>query len=93
MTDDADAKARATAHELIQGYTGPDRKVIDMAAFVGAIGGGVECGVVCGAVCGRVCGASCTHQLFKSCADVCADAGTLIAASAIAILRPLLFLR
>jgi hypothetical protein len=31
MTDnDTDAKARATAHALIQGYIGPDHKVIDM---------------------------------------------------------------
>jgi hypothetical protein len=35
--DDADAKARATAHALIQGYLGPDHKVIDMAAFYSAL--------------------------------------------------------
>jgi hypothetical protein len=28
MTDEADAKARATAHGLIQGYIGPDHKVL-----------------------------------------------------------------
>jgi hypothetical protein len=33
MTDDTDAKARATDHGLIQGYIGPDHKVLDMAAF------------------------------------------------------------
>jgi len=37
MTDDTDAKARATAHALIQGYLGPDHKVIDMAAFYSAL--------------------------------------------------------
>jgi hypothetical protein len=39
MTDnDADdAKARATAHALIQGYLGPDHKVINMAAFYSAL--------------------------------------------------------
>ncbi len=35
--DDTDAKARATAHALIQGYLGPDHKVIDMAAFYSAL--------------------------------------------------------
>ena len=30
MTDDSDAKARETAHGLIQGYIVPDLKVIDM---------------------------------------------------------------
>ena len=33
MTDDNDAKARETAHGLIQRYIGPDHKVIDMKAF------------------------------------------------------------
>jgi hypothetical protein len=38
MTDnDADAKARATARALIQGYLGPDHKVINMAAFYSAL--------------------------------------------------------
>ena len=38
MTDeDTDANARATAHALIQGYLGPDHKVIDMAAFYSAL--------------------------------------------------------
>ena len=37
MTDDTDAKARATAHALIQGYLGPDHKVIDMKAFYSAL--------------------------------------------------------
>jgi hypothetical protein len=39
MTDnDADdAKARASAHALIQGYLGPDHKVINMAAFYSAL--------------------------------------------------------
>ena len=37
MTDDADAKTRATAHALIQGYLGPDHKVIDMKAFYSAL--------------------------------------------------------
>ena len=35
--NDADAKARATAHALIQGYLGPDHKVINMAAFYSAL--------------------------------------------------------
>ncbi|MGA9442214.1 MAG: hypothetical protein WBV18_02130, partial [Methyloceanibacter sp.] len=33
MTDDNDAKARETAHGLIQSYIGQDHKVIDMKAF------------------------------------------------------------
>jgi len=37
MTDEANAKARATAHALIQGYIGPDHKVIDMKAFFSAL--------------------------------------------------------
>ncbi len=37
MTDDADAKARATAHGLIQGYIGPDHKVLDMKALPAAL--------------------------------------------------------
>ena len=37
MTDEADAKARQTAHGLIQGYIGPDHKVIDMKAFYSAL--------------------------------------------------------
>jgi len=37
MTDDNDAKARQTAHGLIQGYIGPDHKVIDMKAFYSAL--------------------------------------------------------
>jgi len=37
MTDEADAKARATAHGLIQGYIGPDHKVLDMKAFYSAL--------------------------------------------------------
>jgi hypothetical protein len=37
MTDDTDAKARATDHGLIQGYIGPDHKVLDMAAFYSAL--------------------------------------------------------
>jgi hypothetical protein len=38
MTDnDADAKARTTARALIQGYLGPDHKVINMAAFYSAL--------------------------------------------------------
>lgn len=37
MTDDSDAKARATAHGLIRGYIGPDHKVLDMAAFYSAL--------------------------------------------------------
>ncbi len=37
MTDDADAKVRATAHGLIQGYIGPDHKVLDMKAFYSAL--------------------------------------------------------
>jgi len=35
--DDTDAKAQATAHALIQGYLGPDHKVINMAAFYSAL--------------------------------------------------------
>ena len=37
MTDDTDAKARAKAHALIQGYIGPDHKVRDMRAFHSAL--------------------------------------------------------
>jgi hypothetical protein len=37
MTDDIDAKAHATAHGLIQGYIGPDHKVLDMKAFYSAL--------------------------------------------------------
>jgi hypothetical protein len=37
MTDDNDAKAREIAHGLIQGYIGPDHKVIDMKAFFSAL--------------------------------------------------------
>lgn len=38
MTDnDADAKARATARALIEGYLGPDHKVRNMAAFYSAL--------------------------------------------------------
>jgi hypothetical protein len=37
MTDDADAKARATAYGLIQGYIGPYHKVLDMKAFYSAL--------------------------------------------------------
>ena len=37
MTDDNDAKARETAHGLIQGYIGPDHKVINMQAFYSAL--------------------------------------------------------
>jgi hypothetical protein len=37
MIDDTDARARATAHGLIQGYIGPDHKVLDMAAFYSAL--------------------------------------------------------
>ena len=37
MTDDNDAKARETAKGLIQGYIGPDHKVIDMKAFYSAL--------------------------------------------------------
>jgi hypothetical protein len=36
MTDDM---AREIAHGLIQGYIGPDHKVIDMRAFVAALAG------------------------------------------------------
>ena len=35
ITDDN--TARETAHELIQGYIGPDHKVIDMKAFFSAL--------------------------------------------------------
>jgi hypothetical protein len=35
--NDTDAKARATAHALIQGYLGPDHKVIDITAFFSAL--------------------------------------------------------
>jgi len=34
---DIDAKARATAHALIQGYLGPDHKVISMSDFFSAL--------------------------------------------------------
>ncbi len=37
MTDDADAEARAKAHGLIQGYIGPNHRVLDMAAFFSAL--------------------------------------------------------
>jgi hypothetical protein len=37
MTDEIDAKARATAHGLIQGYIGADQKVLDMQAFYSAL--------------------------------------------------------
>ena len=37
MTDDNDARSRQTAHGLIQGYIGPDHKVIDMKAFYSAL--------------------------------------------------------
>ncbi len=37
MTDEVDAKARTTALGLIQGYIGPDHKVIDMKAFYAAL--------------------------------------------------------
>jgi hypothetical protein len=37
IDNDADAKARATARALIQGYLGPDHKVIDIAAFYSAL--------------------------------------------------------
>jgi hypothetical protein len=37
MTDDNDAKAREIADGLIQGYIGPDHKVIDMKAFYPAL--------------------------------------------------------
>ena len=37
MRDNNDAKARQTAHGLIQGYIGPDHKVIDMKAFFSAL--------------------------------------------------------
>jgi hypothetical protein len=37
MTDDNDAKAGEIAHGLIQGYIGPDHKVIDMKAFFSAL--------------------------------------------------------
>jgi len=37
MSEDTDARARATAHGLIQGYIGPDHKVIDMKAFYSAL--------------------------------------------------------
>lgn len=32
-----EAEARATAHGLIQGYIGPDRRVIDMPSFYSAL--------------------------------------------------------
>jgi len=35
MTDDE--KARETAHALIQGYIGPDHRVIDRKAFFSAL--------------------------------------------------------
>ncbi|MEZ5827675.1 MAG: hypothetical protein R3D30_10850 [Hyphomicrobiales bacterium] len=34
---DIDARARATAHALIQGYLGPDHKVISMSDFFSAL--------------------------------------------------------
>ncbi len=37
MTDDNDAKARQAAHGPIQGYIGPDHKVINMKAFFSAL--------------------------------------------------------
>ncbi len=37
MTDDNDAKAREIANRLIQGYIGPDHKVINMKAFYSAL--------------------------------------------------------
>jgi membrane-bound acyltransferase YfiQ involved in biofilm formation len=37
MTDNSDAKAREIAHGLIQGYVGPDHKVIHMKAFFSAL--------------------------------------------------------
>ena len=38
LTDEScRAKAYATAHGLIQGYIGPDHKVIDMRAFYSAL--------------------------------------------------------
>jgi hypothetical protein len=37
MTNDAGAKARATAHGLIQSYIGTDHKVLDMKAFYSAL--------------------------------------------------------
>lgn len=33
----ADAEARATAHALIQGYLGPDHRVMDMQSFYSAL--------------------------------------------------------
>ena len=36
-TDYNDAKARQTASGLIQGYSGPDHRVIDMEAFFSAL--------------------------------------------------------
>lgn len=35
--DDTDAKVRATARALIQGYLGPDRKITDIRAFFSAL--------------------------------------------------------
>ncbi|MGA9442544.1 MAG: hypothetical protein WBV18_03865 [Methyloceanibacter sp.] len=37
MTDNNDAKARRTAQGLIQGYIGPDHKVLDMKVFHSAL--------------------------------------------------------
>jgi hypothetical protein len=37
MTDDNDTEARQTAHGLIQGYIGPDHKVINMKACYSAL--------------------------------------------------------
>jgi hypothetical protein len=39
MTDDEriEAEAKAMAHGLIQGYIGPDRKVLDMKRFYSAL--------------------------------------------------------
>ena len=40
MTEDEskrDSEARATAHALIQGYLGPDHKVIDIPSFYSAL--------------------------------------------------------
>ncbi|BAQ16974.1 hypothetical protein [Methyloceanibacter caenitepidi] len=37
MTGDEDAEAREIAHGLIQGYIGPDHKVIQMRAFYAAL--------------------------------------------------------
>lgn len=37
MTDKDDAEVRSVAHRLIQGYIGPDHKVLDMRAFYSAL--------------------------------------------------------